>query len=64
MAAVLMVYVVLWSPAVCNHSSDSHEHPVIAQVLTKDHKPEDPEETKQIKSYGEISFMCATTYLQ
>lgn len=29
------------------------QHPVIAKVLTKDHKPDDPDEIKQVESLGE-----------
>ena len=42
------------SAAVRNPDAQSAgQHPVTAQVLTKDHKPEDPEENKLIHSLGE-----------
>jgi serine/threonine protein phosphatase PrpC len=31
-----------------------NQHPVKALVLTKDHKPEDPDETKNIESLGKL----------
>ena len=33
------------------------QHPVIARVLTKDHKPDDPDETKQVESLGKV-YIC------
>lgn len=35
-----------------------NEHPVKAMVLTKDHKPEDPEETTNIERLGKILLQC------
>lgn len=33
-------------------------HAVIARVLTKDHKPDDPEETKQVEKLGKEDVVC------
>ena len=30
------------------------QHAVIARVLTKDHKPDDPDETKQVERLGKV----------
>lgn len=34
-------------------AKESNQHPVIAVVLMKDHKPEDPEEARKIENLGE-----------
>ena len=34
------------------------QHAVIARVLTKDHKPDDPEETKQVERLGKEDVVC------
>ena len=39
------------------NAGQPNQHAVVAKVLTKDHKPEDPDETRLIESYGEI-FTC------
>ena len=37
-------------------AGEPNQHPVMAVVLTKDHKPEDPDETKNIENLGEESL--------
>lgn len=34
-------------------AEEPNQHPVKAMVLTKDHKPEDPDETRNIENLGE-----------
>lgn len=44
----------LTCPAVQNPNAHlPGQHPLVAKTLTKDHKPEDPEETRQIERLGE-----------
>ena len=46
--------------AMNNHlAGQPNQYPIKALVLTKDHKPEDPEETNNIESLGEENTYIA-----
>ena len=38
-------------------ASENGQHAVVAKVLTKDHKPEDPEETRHIEKLGQCGII-------
>ena len=51
--------------ALTNPKADQpDQHPVKALVLTKDHKPEDPNETKNIENLGEFIIVLFTVRAQ
>ena len=39
------------------------QHAVLARVLTKDHKPDDPDETKQVERLGKIYGLCMCMFV-